>query len=111
MKRSHAPALSAAVLRLSSEGRSSREIGIEVGLTRNAVLGIVFRSRVKAGHVPQPGAPRKPTEPTRTRGDGCRWPIGHPGDAGFRFCREPRQGAKPYCDRHSALAYQPRSGN
>jgi hypothetical protein len=35
--------------------------------------------------------------------DECRWPIGEPGSAEFRFCCSPReQGA--YCPRHAAAA-------
>jgi len=37
----------------------------------------------------------------------CKWPIGNPGDANFRFCgRKAGEGAS-YCVEHSRKAYQP----
>jgi hypothetical protein len=37
----------------------------------------------------------------------CRWPIGDPGSANFRFCSDPVV-APPYCERHRAAAYMAR---
>ncbi len=39
----------------------------------------------------------------------CRWPIGDPTTAEFRFCgaRSPGGGGSPYCNYHSQIAYQP----
>ncbi len=38
----------------------------------------------------------------------CRWPIGDPGAADFRFCgAAKRVGAGPYCAHHAGIAYQP----
>ncbi|WP_395664383.1 GcrA family cell cycle regulator [Methylocella sp.] len=38
----------------------------------------------------------------------CRWPIGDPTQADFRFCGARRTpGGGPYCPCHSTLAYQP----
>ena len=37
----------------------------------------------------------------------CRWPIGDPRSAKFRFCCAPREGTGPYCAEHTALAYVP----
>ncbi|PNG25632.1 GcrA family cell cycle regulator [Methylocella silvestris] len=38
----------------------------------------------------------------------CRWPIGDPTQADFRFCGARKTpGAGPYCGCHSAIAYQP----
>ena len=36
----------------------------------------------------------------------CRWPLGDPRQADFRFCREPTQGAV-YCEHHRALGTVP----
>jgi GcrA cell cycle regulator len=36
----------------------------------------------------------------------CRWPVGHPGKAGFRFCRRDRDGKLPYCEKHYKRAYR-----
>lgn len=38
----------------------------------------------------------------------CRWPIGDPGSAEFRFCgAAKRVGGGPYCAHHAGIAYQP----
>lgn len=38
----------------------------------------------------------------------CRWPIGDPGSAEFRFCGAAKRiGAGPYCAHHAGIAYQP----
>ena len=49
--------------------------------------------------------------PVSRRQTSCCWPIGQPGQPGFRFCGHSPMAAKPYCEDHSALAYlaRPRS--
>jgi GcrA cell cycle regulator len=37
----------------------------------------------------------------------CRWPIGHPGAAGFFFCGGSIMPGLPYCASHARRAYQP----
>ncbi|THD45774.1 MAG: GcrA cell cycle regulator [Bradyrhizobium sp.] len=37
----------------------------------------------------------------------CRWPLGDPTTAEFRYCGSPSGGAGPYCVHHGKLAYQP----
>ena len=37
----------------------------------------------------------------------CRWPLGDPTSAEFRYCGSPSPGASPYCAHHGKLAYQP----
>ena len=37
----------------------------------------------------------------------CRWPIGDPGSADFRFCGSRSNSGSPYCSYHAQLAYQP----
>lgn len=39
----------------------------------------------------------------------CKFPIGHPSDADFRFCTSNRGLVTPYCPEHMAIAYQPAS--
>jgi GcrA cell cycle regulator len=36
----------------------------------------------------------------------CKWPIGHPGHEDFHFCGNDSLEGVPYCEYHSALAYQ-----
>lgn len=35
----------------------------------------------------------------------CCWPIGEPGQPGFRFCTSAALTGKPYCTEHAAVAY------
>ncbi|WP_210496833.1 GcrA family cell cycle regulator [Microvirga antarctica] len=37
----------------------------------------------------------------------CRWPMGDPTKAEFRFCGARSIGGLPYCDHHARIAYQP----
>ncbi len=37
----------------------------------------------------------------------CRWPIGDPTSAEFRFCGCRATGTLPYCQEHARLAFQP----
>lgn len=37
--------------------------------------------------------------------DSCRWPVGHPGLEGFRFCRRKACKGKTYCQKHHDRAY------
>ena len=36
----------------------------------------------------------------------CMWPIGHPGEPDFHFCRKPSNPGFPYCVDHCGVAYQ-----
>jgi|WetSurMetagenome_2_1015567.scaffolds.fasta_scaffold00693_24 GcrA cell cycle regulator len=37
----------------------------------------------------------------------CRWPLGEPGTAEFHFCGDPREDGRPYCRKHTQVAYVP----
>ena len=37
----------------------------------------------------------------------CKWPIGDPSSADFRYCGSPANTGAPYCQYHGKLAYQP----
>jgi GcrA cell cycle regulator len=37
----------------------------------------------------------------------CRWPLGDPASAEFRYCGSPSSTSTPYCSHHGKLAYQP----
>lgn len=39
----------------------------------------------------------------------CKWPIGDPGESEFHFCGRSSDPAKPYCEHHAGVAYQPAS--
>ena len=36
----------------------------------------------------------------------CQWPLGHPGQDGFRFCGGKVVPGKPYCAAHCEVAYR-----
>ena len=36
----------------------------------------------------------------------CKWPIGHPDEAGFHFCGKASKPSFPYCEEHCLVAYQ-----
>jgi len=37
----------------------------------------------------------------------CKWPLGDPSSAEFRYCGSPSHGTTPYCTHHGKVAYQP----
>ncbi|MBI4723670.1 MAG: GcrA cell cycle regulator [Rhodomicrobium sp.] len=37
----------------------------------------------------------------------CHWPIGDPMEEGFHFCGRRKGFGSPYCEHHSAIAYNP----
>ncbi len=37
----------------------------------------------------------------------CKWPLGDPSSAEFRYCGSPTHGTTPYCSHHGKVAYQP----
>jgi len=39
--------------------------------------------------------------------DMCKWPLGDPSSADFRFCGRGADKGEPYCKAHAQLAYQP----
>ena len=39
----------------------------------------------------------------------CKWPIGDPATEEFWFCGHAVQSGKPYCEAHTAVAFQPMS--
>lgn len=113
------------------QGCTAREIAERLGpgVSRNAVIGKANRlglsqptkssvSRKARRRAPVQKRPDPmPEEPVI--GDGatiltltkssCRWPIGHPGEEGFKFCGAGTEDNQPYCPYHARMAYQPLS--
>ncbi len=102
------------------------------GVSRSAVLGKIFRLRLKAAPAKRKaGAPSidptlarrrrspqriKQTPPPRKQhrtlfdltNTTCRWPFGRPGAPNFHFCAEPEADLErgiPYCPEHMQRAY------
>lgn len=117
---------------LWGSGKSASEIADMLGgVSRNAVIGKAHRlglsgrpSPIKAKPEDEPEATPAPAaaEPAKARRareatpEGanilsltermCRWPLGDPKQAGFRFCGKGVYGGLPYCMEHAAMAYQ-----
>jgi GcrA cell cycle regulator len=104
--------------RLWAEGLSITQIGLEIGVSRNAVVGKVHRMGLPKRQSPIVRSD-KPIEPKRRKlspltfqdwdRSKCCWPIGDPRAADFHFCGEKIMEGRPYCAEHCAKAYT--SGN
>ena len=110
--------------KLWDEGLPITKIGIEIGVSRNAIAGKAHRLGLPKRNSPisKSGDPRKnqDTSPknssqqlplkimlrevewSRNR---CCWPIGDPKLPGFSFCGTSIIPGRPYCEEHSNLAY------
>ena len=110
--------------KLWDEGLPITKIGIEIGVSRNAIAGKAHRLGLPKRNSPisKSGDPRKNQETSskditkqlplkillrdvewsRNR---CCWPIGDPKLPGFSFCGTTIIPGRPYCEKHSNLAY------
>ena len=109
---------------LWDEGLPITKIGIELGVSRNAIAGKAHRLGLPKRNSPisKSGEPRKKqvvssnetkkelplkillrtVEWSRNR---CCWPKGDPKLPGFSFCGTVIVPGRPYCEEHSNLAY------
>ena len=110
--------------KLWDEGLPITKIGLELGVSRNAIAGKAHRLGLPKRNSPisKSGDPRKnqnssniettkelplkillrEVEWSRNR---CCWPIGDPKLPGFAFCGTSIMPGRPYCEKHSILAY------
>lgn len=102
--------------KLWSKGKSTVEIGRELGISKNAVVGKVHRLELNARPSPikkstTTKTPKKKPQNTEKvalldlKLNSCRWPIGEPSDANFHFCGKDTVTGKPYCAEHCKIAY------
>ena len=105
----------AVLSQLWGSGKSASEIAEILGdTTRNAVIGKAHRLGLSGR--PSPIKRREPPTAPVAEAPGatilsltermCRWPIGDPRSAGFRFCGRAVVPGQTYCAEHAALAYQ-----
>ena len=110
--------------KLWDEGLPITKIGLELGVSRNAIAGKAHRLGLPKRNSPisKSGDPRKnqnvsnletskelplkillrEIEWSRNR---CCWPVGDPKLPGFSFCGTSIMPGRPYCEEHSSLAY------
>ncbi len=91
--------------RLWATGLPTAQIGKELGITKNAVVGKAHRLGLPERQSPIGVAPKKTAKVVEMTAHCCRWPEGHPGEPGFHFCGKPIMAGKPYCPEHVARAY------
>ena len=110
--------------KLWDEGLPITKIGIEIGVSRNAIAGKAHRLGLPKRNSPisKSGDPRKNQETSPKNStqqlplkimlrevewsrNRCCWPIGDPKLPGFSFCGTSIIPGRPYCEKHSYLAY------
>ncbi|MCB9989955.1 MAG: gcrA cell cycle regulator family protein [Rhodospirillales bacterium] len=125
--------------KLWGEGKTAAEIAQTLGgVTRNAVIGKAHRLKLSNRLSPIQQNNKKPAPkpvedkpmPRKVANDTaimdqnikgvqlselkekmCRWPIGDPKDADFRFCGCQAIAGLPYCGEHAKVAYQAATRN
>jgi len=77
------------------------------GAPPRATLPVAAAPVATVAHVaaPQPRPAVVRAFPRVSASRSCCWPIGEPGQSGFRFCAAEAIVSKPYCPEHAAVAY------
>lgn len=111
--------------KLWSVGMPITKIGIELGVSRNAIAGKAHRLGLPKRNSPisKSGEPRKNQiklsshenkkelplklllRDVEWSRNACCWPDGDPKLPGFKFCGVAIIPGRPYCEKHSILAY------
>ena len=111
--------------KLWSMGMPITKIGIELGVSRNAIAGKAHRLGLPKRNSPisKSGEPRKNQiklsshenkkelplklllRDVEWSRNACCWPDGDPKLPGFKFCGVAIIPGRPYCEKHSILAY------
>ena len=86
---------------------TAKEIALQLGTTKNAVVGAARRHDLpmRRTHKTPPKRPGPSIDELTHRS--CRWPIGDPHDLDFHFCGKRVVIGRPYCAAHCKRAYKP----
>ena len=97
----------ATLTKLWGGGLSTREIGLRLGVTKNAVVGKAHRLGLSKRQSPIVERSRvaEVIHLDKLTAGMCSWPDGEPGTPSLRFCGKPSVPDKPYCAEHCARAY------
>ena len=109
---------------LWDKGLPITKIGLELGVSRNAIAGKAHRLGLpkRSSPISKSGDPRKNENKANIQTDKelplkillrdvdwsrnrCCWPHGDPKLPGFSFCGTSIIPGRPYCEEHSKLAY------
>ena len=83
---------------------SATNIGLELGTTKNAIIGKAHRLGLRLRKMTIKPAPARPRIVIPDKG--CRWADRYPGDVDFAFCGEPvRKPGEPWCELHRSKVY------
>ncbi|MBE1237955.1 global cell cycle regulator GcrA-like protein [Phaeovibrio sulfidiphilus] len=95
--------------KLWADGLTTGDIGKQLGVSKNAVVGKAHRLGLKARPSPIKRTKKEKDEKIRSvvdlKADSCRWPIGDPRHPNFHFCGKTAIPGKPYCSEHAQIAY------
>ena len=98
-----------------AKGVPAREIANKLGnVSRNAVIGKANRLRLSKKVKEKENIGKTNNSSLNSliaNMNGCKWPIGHPGDPDFYFCGKEVIPGKPYCGEHCLIAYRRKDNN